>query len=1371
MLASSFGDPVIGLDIHFEMVPMPGPVPTPIPNPFTGVIFDPIGLAAGLVISNAIGAVMGAPPQGPVVYWGAFPATNTGTEAKHVPGHILIPPGTAWAPFPKTPKPVVHPGETPKPPNPVKPEDDAVCVFGSKTVSVMGSNAVRLGDVLLSCSEPVRLPSSVVMAVPKGAPIVIGGPPSLDLMAAAFASLRTRFASDSLHALLSRLKPSRFRNLLHRAACFLTGHPVDVATGRMLTSTVDANLPGPLPLRIERCYSSAFASRDGVLGYGWSFSLDQSVWRERGKVVYLAEDGRELEFDTFDCPEHELQPGGMRWYAPDRLMLRCLAAGSWEITFPDGATREFGPIPGRSGRAMIRRIRSRCGYHQIAFEYDNCGCLEWVRDSGGRVIHLEHDRQGRLTALELPSPQGDGRYVHRDYQYNVEGDLVRVTDSQGASWNFEFVSHLMTREQNRTGLSFYFVYDGFGEDAWCVRTWGDGGLYDHTLAYNKAGHATYVTDSRGHTTQYHMNLAGLVVKVVNPVGAETHYEYDSETMRCLSEVSATGREIRSQYDGRGRLVGVAMAGIPPLAAVYDDIDDLPLELVHGDARWTWSYDAVGHITSQETPDGSHYRSAWHQGLLVRAEGPAGGRADIEYDSAKNPVSIRFADGTRTRNWFDNLGRLTKHRDGRGRMTEFLRDTEGRLLQARTAGGVWEMQFDAEGDLQTADSGLRRMAFQYGHFHRLVGLVEAGAAVKYGYDTEGRLTAVTNEAGDRWTKKYDAAGHVVEEQAFDGGIRRSERDRAGRLVRITRPSGRSVEYVYDDGDRPVLIRYSDGAQTLLSYHPDGRLAGAENATSELRLERDPMGRIVHESTDGGAVWVASTFAPGGRSLLESSHGARQAIVRDQLGRVGTIGHGPSSDSHRQESAILRDGAGLEIARRLAGGIHVIWRRDQAGRPVERTITRVVDRRHVTIDARALRWRGMHQVAEIVDAVRGSTEYDHDERGGLIAERRPLGTIDRRLDPAGNVAAPGWRYSNSSRLVATHAATYEYDADGNRIAKIEPRGRWEYVWNAAGMLAEVVRPDQTRVRFAYDGLGRRVRKSVVERRETGDERITADCRFIWDGSRVLHEISGAGRTTTWYWDPGGFAPVAKEQAGRRWAIVTDHLGTPTEMFDEQGEKVWAARLDVLGTITVERGAAGDCPWRWPGQYHDEETGLYHNNFRYYDPETAQYLSQDPLGVLGALRRHGYVSDPVTQIDPYGLDTLIVGGVGGGPGTVTSGQAESPRSPGDVTLNSDPKANPMVHGDIAHVPQLPDESFDRVFFENVGIHSNPPGVTSLGAHISSLDEAHRLLKPDGTLHIKTTPFSPMGAIEQRLKDLGFVDIQILSRTELEAKKPSCP
>jgi RHS repeat-associated protein len=61
---------------------------------------------------------------------------------------------------------------------------------------------------------------------------------------------------------------------------------------------------------------------------------------------------------------------------------------------------------------------------------------------------------------------------------------------------------------------------------------------------------------------------------------------------------------------------------------------------------------------------------------------------------------------------------------------------------------------------------------------------------------------------------------------------------------------------------------------------------------------------------------------------------------------------------------------------------------------------------------------------------------------------------------------------------------------------------------------------------------------------------------------------------------------------------------------------------------------CPWRWPGQYEDEETGLYYNRFRHYDTEAGRYISQDPIGLRGGIALYAYVLDPLTWFDPKGL-----------------------------------------------------------------------------------------------------------------------------------------
>ena len=48
--------------------------------------------------------------------------------------------------------------------------------------------------------------------------------------------------------------------------------------------------------------------------------------------------------------------------------------------------------------------------------------------------------------------------------------------------------------------------------------------------------------------------------------------------------------------------------------------------------------------------------------------------------------------------------------------------------------------------------------------------------------------------------------------------------------------------------------------------------------------------------------------------------------------------------------------------------------------------------------------------------------------------------------------------------------------------------------------------------------------------------------------------------------------------------------------------------------------ECHFRFAGQYEDKESGLYYNRFRYYDKDTGQYISPDPIGLLGGFNPFG-------------------------------------------------------------------------------------------------------------------------------------------------------
>lgn len=101
------------------------------------------------------------------------------------------------------------------------------------------------------------------------------------------------------------------------------------------------------------------------------------------------------------------------------------------------------------------------------------------------------------------------------------------------------------------------------------------------------------------------------------------------------------------------------------------------------------------------------------------------------------------------------------------------------------------------------------------------------------------------------------------------------------------------------------------------------------------------------------------------------------------------------------------------------------------------------------------------------------------------------------------------------------------------------------------------------------------------------------------------------------------------------MSDLVGTPTELVGPDGRVSWYRTESLWGEeIAVRSSDGADCPLRFPGQYHDRETGLHYNFHRYYDPATARYLSPDPLGFGPAANNYTYVVNPMVVCDPFGL-----------------------------------------------------------------------------------------------------------------------------------------
>ena len=319
-------------------------------------------------------------------------------------------------------------------------------------------------------------------------------------------------------------------------------------------------------------------------------------------------------------------------------------------------------------------------------------------------------------------------------------------------------------------------------------------------------------------------------------------------------------------------------------------------------------------------------------------------------------------------------------------------------------------------------------------------------------------------------------------------------------------------------------------------------------------------------------------------------------------------------------------------------------------------------------------------------------------------------------------PAVKAIHANRLMLWADRHYQYDEFGNLIR--ERRGKRQhtehcFTWDGQHRLIEFKKirhyhdahdPQfhETVVscyRYTYDAFGRRISKTDMQ---TGDKTL-----FFWLGDKLLTECHADDanfhpsvvnnerdkannyrcRSYVYTPDGHGFSPLAqingRGRGGEIYYYCNDQLGTPQELVTAQGEIVWSAVYKSYGNLAIDYQTVPQ-PLRLPGQYFDEESGLHYNRYRYYDPHCARYISQDPIGLAGGENAYSYVANPITWIDPLGLNEVCPG-TEAGKGTTGTTQAgnqilnyvdEPPFNPAGTTGAAQPWS---IKGRVKYV-QLP-------------------------------------------------------------------------------------
>ncbi|MEU4672771.1 RHS repeat-associated core domain-containing protein [Amycolatopsis sp. NPDC023774] len=998
------------------------------------------------------------------------------------------------------------------------------------------------------------------------------------------------------------------------------GDPIDVATGWMMLTQTDLTVPGALPLEVSRTHLSSYRA-GRLFGPTWASTVDQRIEvGDDGLHIALA-DG---SIQTYPVPADDpvLPVAG-----PARSLSRF--EGGYLVTDDDQAHSLFFTDNG-SGVCPLATIGDGDGNRIEVVRDENGVPVAMVHSSGTSVLFDSAD--GRITALRAQ----DGTMLAA-YSYDARGRLTEIVDQAGTPTRFTYdADGRIIRWEDVNGRWYGYGFDSAGR---VVRATGTDGYLGCAIEYDRERLVTTVTDSLGAVRRFHLDDRLDVIAETDPLGHTTTFRYDQHG-RMLTRTDPLGRQTRWERDESGHVTAVTAPDGTRSLTEYNELGRPSAAIGPDGATWRYEYNERGKAAAVVDPLGARTTFGYDErGNLTMITDALGGTTRIESDPAGRPLTVVDEEGAVVRYTYDDLGRTTSVTDQLGAVTRYRWAGGDEPAEAiGPDGATWQWRDAAAGNTQDrSDPRGNRTRTEYAQFDLPVAVTGPdGQRIEFAYDTELRLVSMTNEQGFVWRYEYDAAGNLVRETDYNGRTLTYRYDAAGEVIARTNGAGETTQLERDAMGR-VVRRTTGSDVATFAYDAAGRLVAARNADAEVTFAYDALGRVVAETVDGRPVH-SEYDALGRREVRRTPSGAES---RFDYGPAGTL---VALQVGSRTIRFDHDLAGRERVRRLgAVELHQSWN------SADRLTSQSVSSGARTAQHREYGYLADGYLSSVTDALSGPRTFDVDRTGRVRSVAGhgwqesyaylPSGVIAQAQTPGAPSAGP--REYRGTLLASAGALRFAHDPEGRTTVRATgPDGpRWQFRWNAESRLTAVVTPNGEHWRYRYDALGRRVAKQ----RLAADGRITEQVQFAWDGGILAEQVhSGPGRpqiATVWEWSPDTGRALAQTERvlgttdERFHAIVTDLVGAPSELVDERGEVAWHRQATLWGKVLSAPGGA-TTPLRFPGQYHDAETGLHYNVNRYYDPETGRYLSHDPLGLDPGPDSQAYVLNPTALADPLGL-----------------------------------------------------------------------------------------------------------------------------------------
>ncbi|EIH5089971.1 RHS repeat protein, partial [Escherichia coli] len=508
-------------------------------------------------------------------------------------------------------------------------------------------------------------------------------------------------------------------------------------------------------------------------------------------------------------------------------------------------------------------------------------------------------------------------------------------------------------------------------------------------------------------------------------------------------------------------------------------------------------------------------------------------------------------------------------------------------------------------------------------------------VHYGYDEKGRLTGERQTVHHPQTEALLWQHETRHAYNAQGLANRCIPDSLPAVEWLTYGSGYLagmklgdtplVEYTRDRLHRETLRRFGRYELTT-AYTPAGQLQ--RQHLNSLQYDRDYTW-----NDNGELIRISSPRQT--RSYSYSTTGRLTSVHTTAANLDIRIPYATDPAGNRLPDPELHPDSTLSMwpDNRIARDAHYLYRYDRYGRLTEKTDL-IPEGGIRTDDERTHRYH--------YDSQHRLVHYTRTQYAEPLVESRYL------YDPLGRrVAKRVWRRERDltgwMSLSRKPQVTW-YGWDGDRLTTIQnDRSRIQTIYQPGSFTPLI------RVETATGELARTQRRSLADAlQQSGGEdggSVVFPPVLVQMLDRLESEILAdrvSEESRRWLASCGLTVEQMKNQmdpvytpARKIHLYHCDHRGLPLALISTEGATAWCAEYDEWGNLLNEENPHQlQQLIRLPGQQYDEESGLYYNRHRYYDPLQGRYITQDPIGLKGGWNFYQYPLNPVQYIDSMGL-----------------------------------------------------------------------------------------------------------------------------------------